>query len=417
MEIFKPGKLTIVLDGGAGSSAKGLRGAYIWKYMREGHSKFATNTFLSNAAHTISHRDGTEYVHQCLSSITSIGGYEKQYLAPGCAWAKNELLDEMKLCDVNPDNLGIHPNAIIVTQKDINYEKGLCDFEGNAKTDRDSINLRIGSTLHGVGAARARRVLRRPDAMRAADLPELKEYLSNTNFAVMARLNRGESGLGEIAQGYQLSLMSRFYPRVTSRNCMVASFLDDSMLPPSVVGPVVVNFRTFPIRVNNNKYVRKSDGKILTWDEYVNTPDADRDIIKGDSGAGYTNQTELTWDDLSQEAGEKIFECTSLTKLPRRVFTFSKNNLKEAMVYNNNGDDMYISINFINYVDAKVKGKTTKDEVLTSKVCNWIKENVWSKDLQDYFKLWNVNVKGLFLGTERTVDDSIFIPVKEMNML
>lgn len=417
MDMFKPGKLTLVLDGGAGSSAKGLRGAYLWKYFKKGHSTFAVNTFLSNAAHTITHRDGKEYVHQCLSSITSLGGYKRQYLSPGCAWSKDELLGELKLCDMNPDLVGINPNAIIVTDKDINYEKGLVDFEGNHQSKRDSINLRIGSTLHGVGAARARRVLRRDDAMLAKDLPELKEYLSNTNFAIMARLKNGESGLGEIAQGFQLSLMGRFYPKVTSRNCTVAAFLDDSMLPPSVVGPVVVNFRTFPIRVNNNKYIRKSDGKILTWDEYASTNDSDKEIIIGDSGAHYADQKELTWDEISATAGEKIFECTSLTKLPRRVFTFSKSNLKEALVYNNTGDDVYISVNFMNYVDAKVKEKTTKEEVLTKKVCEWLKENIWSLDLQQYYSAWHINVKGLFIGTGRTIDDSIFLPITELNML
>lgn len=417
MNIFKPGKLTLVLDGGAGSSAKGLRGAYIWKYLKENHSTFAVNTFLSNAAHTITHRDGKEYIHQCLSSITSLGTYEKQYLSPGCAWSKDELLNELKLCNVSPETVGINPNAIIVTDKDINYEKGLVDFEGNIQSVRDSVNLRIGSTLHGVGAARARRVLRRPDSMLAKDLPELKEYLSNTNFAIMARLNKGESGLGEIAQGYQLSLMSRFYPKVTSRNCTVSAFLDDSMLPPSIVGPVVVNFRTFPIRVNNNKYVRKSDGKILTWGEYEATPDSDKDVINGDSGAHYADQKELTWDEISAIAGEKIFECTSLTKLPRRVFTFSKSNLKESLVYNNTGDDVYISVNFMNYVDARVKDKTTKEEVLTNKVCNWIKENIWSIDLQAYYNVWGIKIGGLFIGTGRTIDDSIFLPVNEMNML
>ena len=417
MEIFKPGKLTIVMDGGAGSSAKGLRGAYLWKYFKEDHSKFSTNTFLSNAAHTITHKDGREYIHQCLSSITSVGGYEKQYLSPGCAWSKDEILNEMKLCDMNPSKLGINPNAIIVTQNDIDYEKGLVDFEGNKKEIMDSANLRIGSTLHGVGAARARRVLRRSDVVLAKDLPELKDYISNTNFAMMARLNKGESGLGEIAQGYQLSMMSRFYPKTTSRNCTVAAFLDDSMLPPTVIGPTIVNFRTFPIRVNNNKYVRKSDGKILTWDEYAATPDHDKDIIRGDSGAHYADQAELTWDQISDTAGEKVFECTSLTKLPRRVFTFSKSNLKEALVYNNTGDDMYISVNFINYVDAAVKEKSTKNEVLTSKVVSWIKENIWSADLVEYYKSWKVDVKGLFLGTGRSIDDSIFLSLEDLKNL
>lgn len=415
--MFKPGKLTLILDAGAGSSSKGLRAANIWKNNRQDHSYFAVNTYLSNAAHTIINDDGIEHVHQCLSSITTIGGYDVQYLSPGCAWSKDEILNEIKQFGIGPDKLRIHPNAIIVTDTDINYEKGLVDFEGNPKQDRGSANLQIGSTLHGVGAARARRVLRRPDSMRASDLPELEPFLCKTQLDIMDRLNRGESGLGEIAQGFQLSLMGDFFPRTTSRNCSVAAFLDDAMLPPSAAGPVVINFRTFPIRVNSNKYIRKSDGKILTWNEYTNTDPNDVQVISGDSGSWYSDQKELDWKYISESAGEEIFETTSLTKMPRRVATFSIINLKEATRFNNTGHEIYLSVNFMNYVDATVKAKRTKNEVLTEKVSSWIKENIWSTDLADYYDRHNIKISGLFVGTWKTVDDSIFLSKSDLNNL
>ncbi len=415
--MFKPGKLTLILDSQAGSSSKGLRAANIWKNNRQDHSYFAVNTYLSNAAHTIINDDGIEHVHQCLSSITTIGGYDVQYLSPGCAWSKSEILTEIKQHGIGPDKLRIHPNAVIVTDVDINYEKGLVDFEGNPKNDRSSANLQIGSTLHGVGAARARRILRRPDSVRASDLPELEPFLCKTQVDIMDRLNRGESGLGEIAQGFQLSLMGDFFPRTTSRNCSVAAFLDDAMLPPSAAGPVVINFRTFPIRVNSNKYIRKSDGKILTWGEYTNTDPSDVQVITGDSGSWYSDQKELDWKYISESAGEEIFETTSLTKMPRRVATFSVINLKESTRFNNTGHEIYLSVNFMNYVDATVKAKRTKDEVLTEKVANWIKENIWSTDLVDYYDRHNIKVSGLFIGTWKTVDDSIFLSKSELNNL
>lgn len=412
--IFKPGKITITMDGGAGSSAKGLRAANIWKYMRADHSAFAVNTFMSNAAHTITHDDGREYVHQCLSSITSLGDYERQYVSPGCAFSKDEMLSEIKKCDLDTNLLGIHPNAVVVTQKDIDYERGTVDFEGNVKASRGSSNLMIGSTLHGVGAARARRVLRRPDSLLARDVPEFKPLLSDTPNEIMNALNRGHSGLGEIAQGYQLSLYSSFWPRTTSRNCTVAAFLDDAFLPPSVVGPVVVNFRTYPIRVNNNKYIRKTDGKILTWDEFNNTPEADKEVIKGDSGGCYADQEEVTWDEISQHAGETVFECTSLTKLPRRAFTFSKMNLIESLKFNNTGDDVYLSVNFMNYVDSSVKGKRHPNEVLTPKVVAWLKKNIITDDVLKFAALWNIKLSGLFIGTWKSVDDSVFLNKADM---
>lgn len=415
--LFRPGKLTIVLDGGAGSSAKGLRGAHIWKHMRNEETKFAVNTFMSNAAHSITHDDGREYVHQCLSSITSVGDYDRQYVSPGCAFSVDEMLSELKNCNVGPEKLGIHPNAVVVTQKDIDYEKGLVDFEGNKKENRGSANLNIGSTLHGVGAARARRVLRRPDVMLAKDVWQFENYLSNTNDEIMTRLAAGQSGLGEIAQGYQLSLMSQFYPKTTSRNCSVAAFLDDSLLPPNIVGSVVVNFRTFPIRVNNNKYIRKSDGKILTWDEFNTTPDSDKEIIRGDSGGCYLDQHEMTWDEISNMADERIFECTSLTKLPRRVFSFSKYNLIESLKYNNAGSNIFISVNFMNYVDSTVKNKSTKNEVLTPKVISWLKANILSNEVLRACDLYDIKLSGLFIGTWKTVDSSVFLPYSDLQSL
>ncbi|MEM3000636.1 MAG: hypothetical protein QXP41_00390 [Candidatus Nitrosocaldus sp.] len=405
------------MDGGAGSSAKGLRAAYIWKHCKEQHSTFAVNTFMSNAAHTITHSNGQEVVHQCLSSITTVGDYKRQYVSPGCAFSKEEMLGEIEKYGVTPNHLGIHPNAVVVTQKDIDYERGIVDFEGNPRNDKNSPNLRIGSTLHGVGAARARRILRRQDSLLVRDVPEFMQFMCNTNNEIVDRLCDGESGLGEIAQGYQLSLYSNFWPKTTSRNCSVAAFLDDALLPIWVAGPIVINFRTFPIRVNNNKYVRKSDGKILTWDEFNNTPNDDREIIYGDSGGCYPDQRELTWDDISEMAGERIFECTSLTKLPRRVFTFSQLNMMEALKFNNTGDDVYISINFMNYVDMTVKEKRSLSEVLTNKVIAWLKNNVLTDKMRKFNRIYNIRLAGMFIGTGRHIDDSVFVGAKDLNSL
>lgn len=407
MQLFKPGKLTTVLDGGAGSSAKGLRGAYIWKYCKTPHTTFAVNTFMENAAHTITHKNGTEHVHQCLSSITSLENYEKQFVGPGAVFASDTMIREITRHKISPKKLGIHPNAVIVMQKDVDYEKGMVDFEGNPKDVKDCANLRIGSTLHGVGAARARRILRRSDVVLAKDIPALEPFICITNDEIMTRLERGESGLLEIAQGYQLSLMSSFFPKTTSRNCSVAAALDDSLLPPIAVGPVVVNFRTYPIRVNNNKYRRKSDNKILTWAEYEQTPTADREVVIGDSGNCYVDQRELSWEEISKEAGKPIFEVTSLTKLPRRVFNFSKLNLLDALMYNDTGDDIFVSVNFMNYVDATVEQRTFPLEVMTPKIRTWLTDNLFQPLARTRL---NQRIRGLFLGTGRSIDDSLLIP-------
>jgi hypothetical protein len=414
LNFFKQGKITLCCDGGPGSSGKGGRAAHLWKYHKAPNATFANNTFMANAAHTITHNDGREIIHQCLSSITTLGNYQKQYLGPGCVFSTKEILGEIERCGIKPSQLGIHPNAVIVTQKDIDYEKGLVDFEGNPKAQRDCINLKIGSTLHGVGAARARRILRRPDVVLVKNIPELQPYLCDTQHEIMNRLQSGESGLGEIAQGYQLSLMSHFFPHVTSRNVSIAAFLDDALLPPIVAGSVILNFRTYPIRVNNNKYIRKSDGKILTWSEWQSTPEADKEMIQGDSGAGYSDQSETSWEQVSKDCGEEVFEQTSLTKLPRRVFSFSKVNLIESMIYNNTGHDMFLSINFMNYVDKNVNGKRDVKEVLTCKVRDWLNSNVFTSEFWTVCKDFDIRFSGLFIGTWKTIDDSMFISRDEI---
>lgn len=407
MSKFKPGKITFVLDGGAGSSAKGLRAANIWKNSKEPHTTFAVNTFMENAAHTVTHEDGTEYIYQCLSSITSLGNYEKQYISPGAVFALKTVLNEISRHGLTPKNLGIHPNVAIVQDYDIEYERGTIDFEGNPKKVQASSMLNIGSTLHGVGAARARRVLRRPDSVLARDVPELTPFICDTSEEILTRLNNGESGLMEIAQGWQLSLFSRFFPKCTSRNCSIAAGLDDSMLPPSVAGPVIINFRTFPIRVNSNKYIRNSDKKILTWDEWNSTPESDRTMVNGDSGGCYDDQTELTWDQISEMAGKRLLEQTSLTKLPRRIYTFSRKNMLESVIHNYTGDDVYISVNFVNYVDGSVENKRGYNNVMTDKVISWIQSNLSPvfRQLKDR----KINVSGLYLGTWKTIDSSTFI--------
>lgn len=408
--VFKPGKLTFVLDSGAGSSSKGLRAAHTWKNYKQPHTKFAVNTFMSNAAHTIIDESGNEYVYQCLSSITHMNeAYEKQYISPGCVFSFKEVWGEITKYNLTPQKLGIHPHAVIVSQIDIDYESGKCDFEGNLKEKQDSANLRIGSTLHGVGSARARRILRRDDVKLAKDIHELQSFICQTDKEIINRLNNGESGLMEIAQGYQLSLMGPFFPRTTSRNCSVAAALDDSLIPPVYAGQTVVNFRTCPIRVNNNKYVRKSDKKVLTFAEFSTADKNDKEVIKGDSGGMYADQTELTWEEISKQAGEGILEMTSLTKLPRRVFTFSKENFRDGILHNNTGEGVFLSINFMNYIDASVKGKTTVDGVLTTKIMNWLKENVFCEENIQFLNKYKIEVKGLFLGTWKGIDDSIFI--------
>jgi len=153
---------------------------------------------------------------------------------------------------------------------------------------------RLGSTAHGVGHARAERIMRR--ASTAADHIERLENLgaavvdtsSYLRFALQQRHSQGV--LVEGAQGHGLSLFSGgFYPYATSNECGPAQAFADLGLPYNYANyftPVSV-FRTFPIRV------------------------------AGNSGPLYK---ELTWERLQQRYGLHIpVEQTTVTKKVRRV--------------------------------------------------------------------------------------------------
>lgn len=411
--LFQPGKILVTLDGGAGSSGKGKLGAFIG-----GHAdnwQFCCNTFSANAAHWVVLDDGTKYLYQTLNSVAHLKNYQKMYVCGGSVLELPAVLREIKEHNLTPDRLGIHPIAAVTQQKDIDYERGTCNFDGEPFEKMvQSDCMKLGSTLHGVGAARARRILRRADVLIARDVPELKPFLCWTEHEVMNRLERGESGLMEIAQGYQLSYLSQFYPKCTSRNCSVSAGLDDCCLPPSVVGDVVINFRTFPIRVNSNKYVHAETGKLLNAIDMAQLRESGQadliKVLKGDSGGCYADQRELTWDEVTAASGiqkidptKSIREITSLTKLERRVYTFSKQNLLEAVRFNRGSGKTHVSINFINYVDAAMEGVRGDGEALTEQSRRWLEENIITP-------LESIDgVRLTFIGTGAKTDDMIVV--------
>lgn len=404
---FKPGQLSIVMDGGAGSSGKGKLASFIGEHAD--NWDFCCNSFMSNAAHWVVLDDGRKYLYQALNSVAYMKKYKKMYICGGSVTELEPLLREIKENEIEPHRLGIHPLVAIVQPKDIDYEAGRADFDGNRYPEtQHSDCMKLGSTLHGVGAARARRILRRSDVLLARDIPELAQYICWTDREITERLREGQAGLLEIAQGYQLSYLSQFYPKTTSRNCTVMAGLDDCGIPPKYAGNVAINFRTYPIRVNSNKYVHAETGELLNSQQIADFKASGQSdlikVFKGDSGGCYPDQVELTWDEVTERSGIKakypdreIREITSLTKLERRAYTFSSLNLQDAIRFNATNGITYISINFANYVDIELEGKRDK---ITPKFFEWLTKNV----------RWNPHEAEIkFIGTGAKTDDMIVL--------
>jgi adenylosuccinate synthase len=402
--VFTPGKLTICLDSSSGSSGKGKIGSHICQYAN--NWQFCCNTFAPQAGHWVVLNDGRKFFYQTLNSCAyQHEKYEKMYIAPGGIIELPAFFHEMEENNVPHHKIGISPITAILQDIDGAFEKGQVDFDGKPLTNRHDGTIKTGTTAHGAGACRARRVLRRKEAKYAKDIPELKQYLCNVPQEIMNRLDKGQAGLLEIAQGFQLSyLLQDFFPYTTSRNCTTMAGLDDLMIPPIYAGNNIINLRTYPIRINSKKYINKN-GKHLTWAEIQEkTEGKDYETIDSYSGPGYPDSQEITWEQITKISGSPtpIMEITSVTKLPRRIFTFSKQNLTDAIRYNRGNGKTYLSLNFTNYIDHTIYKKseqiqTINEKTLGPKIHNWIQENL-TKEQQTMLK---------FIGTGPNTEHSI----------
>jgi len=377
---FKPGKLTSIIDASAGSSGKGKIGSFVTEHAD--NWQFCCNTFNPQAGHWVKLDDGRTFFYQTFNSCAyNHEKFEKMYIGQGGMIELPAFMRELEENKIPRKKIGISPIASILQPIDAGYEKGTHDLEGN-KIEYKGVAIKSGTTAHGCGACRARKVLRKRNVILARDIPELAEFICDVPAEIMKRLDAGQAGLLEIAQGFQLSMgLHQFYPFTTSRNVTVAAGLDDMMLPPIYAGPVILNLRSFPIRINSNKYVEKGTGRHLTWVE-VQSGNFQYNIEESNSGHGYPDQDEITWEQLTESSGspKPLMEITSVTKLPRRVFTFSRENLEHAIKHNNTGHDIILSINFANYIDWYLNNQRGDyfaiDSGRKSKMDRWLKQNI-----------------------------------------
>lgn len=371
--LFKPGLLTIVMDGQFGSSGKGKIASFIGE--KADNWTFACNAFSAQAGHWVRFGDGRCFFYQHLSSVAyDPSRFEKLYIGPSSCIELPALLREIEENNIGENQLGIAPQAVIIEKSDQLFEQGLAGFDGAALSDSSGTS-RFGSTCHGVGSCGARKLLRRPSVVTVDKIDALRPYICDVPNEITERLDRGESGLLELAQGFPLSLNGRFFPYCTSRNVTVAQAMSDMFLATRYAGPVVMNLRTLPIRISSNKYIAIDDGRHLTWDEVQEG--VPHTVYEGNSGHWYPDQVELSWEEVTKHSGspEPLVEMTSVTKLPRRIATFSFENLQEAIRVNDTGKGMFLSLNFANYIDYKLFG-CSKPEEIPETFYDWMRSNL-----------------------------------------
>lgn len=310
-------RITMVVDLQYGSTGKGL----IVGYLAE---KYGPDTVITawapNAGHTYINAEGRKFIHTHLANGIVSPYIRQLLLGPGSLINPQQLLDEIEQCRDIIDEKGIriliHPHAAIVTDRHIEEEAGPM--------------TKIGSTKKGVGAAMIQRIRRDPDDQNIAAYCEaLKGYVTTTQDYTNA-LNTAREVLIEGAQGFGLSMYHGFYPYTTSRDVSTWQILADCGIPASAVHNswgqsilrVIGTARTYPIRVANRF---DSEGTQV-----------------GYSGPVYGDQMEIAFEDI----GQKV-ELTTVTKLPRRIFTFSRAQIWDAIKYNGVKE---VFLNFANYV-------------------------------------------------------------------
>ncbi len=390
--ILSPGKIATVLDAGYGSSSKGLISAWITKNERP---DFLLTANGRNSSHTVvDHNLGTEAMTPCqragefVFKVLPVGAFYNKwrgyaptiYIGPGAAFTVADLVKEVAYCELDRTQVWIHPLASVVTLDDIDYENGVRDFAGNLlpNVDHGSGTTKHGTTGSGVGAARAKKSLRKGMQWKdVTDSPTMIEtglmFADTFEEAVIKRLELGKTGLLDGSQGYLLSLYGKFFPHCTSRPVTLASFFSDMNLPLNLVGNVCAVARTFPIRIASIRYFL--DGRPLTLAEKTEAESQGKvvETVDSNSGGWYPDQRELTWEQVALQAGHHVEpQLTSLTKLPRRIATWSKAAIKDFLLHNAppGGCKTFLFVTFTNYLNQH-------------EIEDWMSDNVQSLDVTE----------------------------------
>lgn len=375
---MQTGKFNVLLDQAWGSSGKGK----ISTYLADKHGVInISSANLPNAGHSAVFADGTKFIAKAiptaliLKKVSGLGMVG--FISPGSGFAPKQLLKEWYEC--GKPKIFIHDRALYVT-------------DNHALREREGIDStkHIASTMQGSGTALSDKILRKPDASVVASrkLEDVFSHLLSTDVdcqkyigengmvealekihvipAMEFRnlthriINEGNTWLHEGSQGYALSIdHGSHYPECTSRNCTLQAAMDYMAVPPSMVGDVWLNLRTYSIRVGNVI----EDGE-----------------QKGYSGGFYDDSQELTWDEVARRSGMPKEEAavlaererTTVTKRIRRVSTFSWIGLKDAVRVNG---VTKISVNFVQYLnwnDNGIKGGKEAFQSLSNETRDFI---------------------------------------------
>ncbi len=278
-----------------------------------------------NAGHTYKWwtTDGkTDYINQVMHTVMPVTAVlpsvRNILLGPGAVVDPERLALEIEQSEdlLAGKRILIHPNAAVV---------------GVHHREREKSLVRVGSTMKGTAEAVIEK-MQRGEAANIARTSMVLKSLPNVcidEAEYNKAVDSSDKLLVEGAQGASLSIHSRFYPHTTSRDVSISQIWADCRLPCLEGDIQVIGVcRTYPIRVAN-RYTTSESSEV-------------RQI--GYSGGCYSDQQEISWSDIGREP-----ELTTVTRLPRRLFTFSTQQILEAVRYNG---PTSIALTFCDYLPS-----------------------------------------------------------------
>lgn len=307
-------KVDMIVDLQFGSTGKGLIAGYL---AEKNEYEAVVTANMPNAGHTYINAEGRQWMHKVLPNGLVSPKCKYVMIGAGAVFDPDRLWDELQMSAdfidwINVPTLEskgrqvqliIHPNAVV-----------LCSRHKELETQTLS---KISSTMQGSMAALVEKMQRNADNdSRAANYKDKWFGGAVVDVATWQGILMGvDSILAEGAQGYSLGLNNQFWPHCTSRDCTPARFLADMGIPVKMLRKVIGTARVHPIRVGN-------------------TPD-------GYSGDVYPDQKEISFADIGQDV-----ELTTVTKRPRRIFTYSRLQMQRAL-FECAPDEVFL--NFCNY--------------------------------------------------------------------
>lgn len=260
----------------------------------------------------------------------------KLIIGAGAQLRLDVLRKEIAYCKVSCDRLSIDPQAMIIEESDVAWER------------KDANLRRIATTAQGVGRAASRRILRGPDVRLARDVKELAPYVRLATELLETAFQREEKILLEGTQGTSLSLYHGPFPHVTSRDTTASGVMAEVGISPKMVRRIVVVCRCIPIRVEDPK--------------------------AGDGTSGPMAQ-EISYKTLSRRSGIaerqlRDAERTSTTDRQRRLGEFEWAQLRRSALLNSPTD---IALTHVDYLDPQ-NARARRFEQLEEKTLNLIEE-------------------------------------------